>query len=138
MASDSHTLREIKDFVFKHPPQNGNNKELFQELFQKIASFRMGGITAGHLIGFRSKGNKSIKKLQKMLAWDILNFLLGWIKNENLNEQCQRVVIAILSGAEVMDEEDFSELAKELKEAGFNGLIRECIKQQLALALTHS
>ena len=73
-----------------------------------------------------------------MLAWDILNFLLGWIKSENLNEQRQRVVIAILSGAEVMDEEDLSELVEELKEAGFNELIREWIKQQLALALTHS
>ena len=130
MASDSHTLSEIKSFVFRHPPQNGNNKELFQELFQKIASSRMGGITAGHLIGFRSKGNKSIKKLQKMLAWDILNFLMGWLKNENLNEQCQRVVIAILSGAEVMDEEDLSELVEELKEAGFNGLIKDWAERQ--------
>ena len=135
MASDSHTLREIKDFVFKHPPQNGNNKELFQELFQKIASSRMGGITAGHLTGFRSKGNKSIKKLQKMLAWDILNFLLGWIKSENLTEECQGIIIGILNGAEVMDEEDLSDLADGLERCGFNELIRHWAERQLALAL---
>ena len=40
--------------------------------FQKIASSRMGGITAGHLTGFRSKGNKSIKKLQKTQNRDSL------------------------------------------------------------------
>jgi len=33
MASDSHTLSEIKDFVFKYPPSTDGGREIFQQLF---------------------------------------------------------------------------------------------------------
>lgn len=131
MASDSHTLSEIKSFVFRHPPLDDGGKKTFQELFNKVGRTKMFGGTAGHLSNFNTKGRQSIKKLQKMLAWDILNFLLEWIRSEDLTEQCQRVIIAILSGAEVLDEEDLSDLADGLERCGLNVLIRHWAEQQL-------